>query len=175
MDIREALKLNSIGNVINAIISLFSGIFEQIPQPAVYTPTVTITDSEGPIALGTLTIAGIPAGRTVQQLFVHWLCRQASNSNALVNSLDGAQDLQVKKNSGAFSTFFSFAGGEFLTPGAAGGVNGGSSGDAKRGTVDLAALAPVNGDVLTFQLTDGVAAEANLILDAFEIIVELWC
>jgi hypothetical protein len=162
-------KLNAIESKLDAPISSISSL---IPQPGVYTHTVTITDSAGDIALGSLQIKGIPAGRTVKHVFIHWLCRQASDTSGAPNSLFEGQDLQVQKNSeGSFYTFFSFAGGEFATP-----ASGASPGDAKKGTYDLAAdLALENDDILTFQLTDGVAVGSDLVLDAWEIIVEVTC
>lgn len=141
----------------------------QVPQPAAYTATVTITGGATNLALGTITIAGISVGATVAHLFVHFLFGERSDSSGSTNSLSGAQNLQVKKNAGGFSTFFSFAGGEYSTV-----ASSQAGGDAKKGTVDLVALAPANGDVLTFQWTSAIAAHANLILAEFEIIAELW-
>jgi hypothetical protein len=140
-----------------------------ISLPSVYTATVTIVSAGSTLALGTLTIAGIPAGRTVTHLFVHHLFGERSDSSGATNALNGAQNLQVKNNAGGFNTFFSYAGGEYST-----GASAQGGGGAEKGTVDLAAaLAPVNGDVLTFQWTTAKATGNNLILAEFEIIVEM--
>lgn len=142
-----------------------------VTQPAAYTASVVIPGGGGASqALGTITIAGIPTGSTPAHLFIHFLFRQATDSSAAPNRLNGAQNLQVKKNAGGFTTFFSFAGGEYSTP-----LSAVSSGDAKKGTIDvLSALSNVaNGDVLTFQWTTAKAVGASLTLSEFEVIADL--
>ena len=141
----------------------------KIPHPGVYTASVAIPGGAGASqALGTLTIAGIPTNAVVAHLFVHFLFADRVDSSAATNALNGAQNLQVKKNAGGYSTFFAFAGGEYSTVASSSGA-----GDAKAGTVDLVALAPVNGDVLTFQWTTAKATGSSLTLNEFEIVVDL--
>jgi len=141
-------------------------------QPAVYTATVTIPaiGSAADQALGTLTIAGLPAGAVPSHLFVNFLFTERNNTSANANALSGAQNLQVKRNAEALRTFFSFAGGEYSTVASSPG-----SGDAKRGTVDLISLiTPANGNTLTFQWTAAGATGASLVLAGFQIVVEIW-
>jgi hypothetical protein len=164
-----AALLGDMANVALAarIIRLMAQSFS-VPQPAAYTATVTVTTGSTNLALGSITIAGIPAGATVAHLFVHFLFGERADTSAALNSLSGAQNLQVQKNAGAFSTFFSFAGGEYSTAASAQ-----AGGDAKKGTVDLVALAPANGDVLTFQWTGATSVGNDLVFAEFEVIVEL--
>jgi hypothetical protein len=148
---------------------LKSPVFK-LPLPASsFIPLIVLNTTPGPIALGSITIAGLPVGATVQHLFMHVKYGDRANSNAAVNSISGAQNIRAKKNAGAYSTGIAFAGGEKSTPATSSG-----GGDVFIGTVDLAALAPANGDVITFQWTSALAAHDDLSFNDVQVILELW-
>ena len=142
----------------------------QLQLPAAYTAVVTVPGGAGASqALGSITLAGLPAGAVVQHLFIGFQFAERYNSAALGNALNGAQNLEVDVSGGGYNPFFAFAGGEY---GAAATSLG--RGDFNKGTVDLAPLALVDGDVLTFQWTTARANNNNLLFYEFEVICELW-
>jgi hypothetical protein len=142
----------------------------RLPLPvSSITPQITLTTVAGNIALGSITIAGLPSGATVQHLFMHVKYGERSNDNAAVNSISGAQNIQAKKGAGAFSTGIAFVGGEKSTP--ASSVGGG---DVFMGTNDLVSLAPANTDVITFQWTSALAAKNNLYFNDVQVVLDLW-
>lgn len=138
-----------------------------------YTAQIAITAAGGNQALGAITVAGIPAGATVARVFMHVKFGGRENTNAAVNSISGAQNIQAKNNAGAYKTGIALAGGEYATVASSGVV----SGDVILATAELVAAgmtAPVNGDVITFQWTSAKAAQNNLNINDIQVILELW-
>jgi hypothetical protein len=146
-----------------------NGMCWQVPQVGVYIGVVSITATPSDIALGNFSFV-LPAGRTVAHLFIHFLFSSRLDNSGAINALTaGAQALRVKNNAGAYTNFFNTLGSEYNTP-----ASGYGAGDVKRGAIDVAALAPVNGDVLTFQWHNAAALGSNLNLTEFQLIPEVW-
>jgi hypothetical protein len=163
-----------LGNVSNVDIATRLTELKQrpirVPQVGLYHSQIAITDTPSDINLAGWTITGIPAGMTVQHMFVHFMFCEREENSGVKNSLDGAQELQAKKAvGGTFTTCFTFQGGEFPTA-----ANGAGAGGAFRGDIDLAALSPANGDAIFVQWTQSKALGASLLLDECELILELW-
>jgi hypothetical protein len=47
-------------------------------------------------------ISGIPEGAAIQRVVVMFMCRAIENTNASANKLDGAQNIEVNFNGGAY-------------------------------------------------------------------------
>lgn len=164
---------NSAGSTVNdyTIRARINRQLFELPLPATaYTAQVQLTTVAGNKALGSITIAGLPAGATIQHIFMYLKFGERENTNVAVNSISGAQNIQAQKGAGAFSTGIALAGGEYSTVASSGVVGG----DVMTPTTDLAALAPGNGDVLTFRWTNGLAAQNNLNLNNVQVSLRAW-
>jgi len=159
------------GSSIALIKTQINNLPTRITQPAsAYTAQIVLTTGAANKALGSITIAGIPTGWTVAHLFMHVKFGGRENTHAtLVNSISGAQNIQAKKDAGAFSTGIALAGGEYSTPAASL-----ASGDVIMGTTDLVTLAVVNGSVVTFQWTSALSAQNNFNINDIQVVLELY-
>lgn len=171
LDSKRVGDLNADFGLINTQTDKIAGkmLFRLYLPATSYTTQVQLTTVAGNKALGSITIAGLPAGATVTQLFMHVKFASRTNSSAAINSVSGAQNIQANKDGGAYSTGIALRGGEFSTdPGSPG------ASDVMSGTTNLSGLAPANGSVIAFQWTSAVAAQDNLNFNDVQVILELW-
>ena len=102
----------------------------------------------------------IPVGGiagTVTRALLAFSFREVENTNASVNQLSGAQDIQFKKSGGAFVDAINFVTQEFVVPAVARG-----GGDLKIGTIDLTSTVTGDGTYAS-QWDEGIVLGNNLI------------
>ncbi len=135
-----------------------------------YTAQISLTTGAGDKTLQNITITNIPAGATVVRAIMMFKCRSIANTNALVNSLSGAQNIQCQKAvGGAYITGIALAGGEFSV--ASSSTEGG---DVLMGTSDVSAQVPANAAVMNFKWTNALAAQNNLNFNDIQIGLRIW-
>lgn len=93
------------------------GPFQVLDLWTPYAAQVQLTAVAGNKALPSLTVAGIPNWAIVSRAVMLYKFRNIENTNAAVNSVSGAQNLQAQKAvAGAYITGIALAGGEFSVP-----------------------------------------------------------
>lgn len=108
-------------------------------------------------------IAGIPTGATLIRVVVMFMCRTVENTNATANKLDGAQNVEVNFDGGAFIDAINMADNLF---GVAASTREG--GAVMVGDIDVKATVTGNG-TCTFRIDAAKADLANLNLNDYQI------
>jgi hypothetical protein len=120
--------------------------------------------------LPSITIAGMPGQLVIIRAAILIKFRVIENTNALVNSLSGAQNIQVMQaTGGTWFTGMPFAGVEFSVPGTTR-----EAGDAFSGSRDVSSQIPPNGGVVNFQWALGLAAHNNLNFNDIQVGLRIW-
>lgn len=147
-----------------------SKLMPDLVLASAYAPQIVLTGGAGNKPLPSITIRGLPTGVNVTQAEMLVKFRTIENTNAAVNSVSGAQNIQAQKAvGGSWITGIALGGGEFSVPGATR-----ETGDVMMGTNDVSAQVPANGAVMSFQWTGGVAALANLNFNDVQVILKIW-
>jgi hypothetical protein len=135
-----------------------------------YQPQAQLPAIAADVALPSITIANISAGATVVKALMFLKFRNVENTNAAVNSVSGAQNIQAQKAvAGAYITGIALAGGEMSVP-----ASTREFGDVIMGTTDISAQVPANGAVMNFKWTSALAAHANLNFNDVQIGLRIW-
>ena len=135
-----------------------------------YMPQASLTTVAGDILLPSLTIKNIPTGATIIMALMFLKYRTTENTNASVNSVSGAQNIQAQMAvGGSWITGIGLLGGEFNVPAATR-----ESGDVMMGTNDISAQLAANGAVMNFKWTAAVAAQNNLNFNDIQIGLRIW-
>jgi len=127
--------------------------FWSLPQAS-----VTLTNAAGDKALPDVVVAGLPVNFSVTRVVALFKFRAVENTNAGVNSLSGAQNIQTRLAAGAYVNSIGFVNSQFSLPGS---IKEG--GDVSIGSLDIKTTVTGNG-TYNFQWTQGVAAQNNLVL-----------
>jgi len=147
-----------------------TGMLETVDLWSTYTTQVAVTSGAGDKALQSITIANLPTGAVVQKALMFFKCRNIENTNAAVNSVSGAQNIQAQKAvAGGYITGIALAGGEFSVP-----ASTRESGDVMMGTTDISAQVPANGAVMNFKWTNALAAQNNLNFNDVQVGIRIW-
>lgn len=129
--------------------------------------TVPVTAHLG---LPSIIIAGLPAGATIVRAIMFFKCRTIENTNALVNSVSGPQNIQCQKDvGGTLTPGIVLAGGEFSVP-----ITTRENGDVMMGTTDVSAQVPANGAQMDFEWTAALAAQVQLNFNDIQIGLRIW-
>lgn len=135
-----------------------------------YAAQVQLTTVGGDKALPSITIANLPIGAIIKQALMFFKCRTVENTNAAVNSVSGAQNIQCQKAvGGAYITGIALSGGEFSVP-----ASTRENGDVMMGTTDVSAQVPANGAVMSFKWTSAVSAQNNLNFNDVQIGIRIY-
>jgi hypothetical protein len=135
-----------------------------------YTPQVQLTTVAGDRSLPGIAIEGLPAGAIILQARMLLKFRILENTNANLNSLNGAQNIQVRKQvDGSWLTGIALAGGEMAIP-----ASMRETGDVLLGTHDIASQFPAEGGQLEFRWTDARAAQDSLNFNDVQMGVRVW-
>ena len=108
------------------------------------------------LAGANVVIVGLPAGITITRVVVMFMCRAIQNSNATINNLDGAQNIQVNFAAGVFTNGIAMATGLFSLAGSTT-----AGGTVMVGAIDVKTTVTGNG-TCTFQIDAAKALLANL-------------
>ncbi|MDO8568378.1 MAG: hypothetical protein Q7R57_06660, partial [Dehalococcoidales bacterium] len=128
---------------------------------------IALTAGAGDKAMPSIVMA-LPAGATVVRATVMFKFRIIENTNVAVNSLSGAQSIQIKKGAGAFTNCITFVAAEFAL---AASIREG--GDVVIGSINVAGTVTGN-DTYGIQWTAGVAAAANLQFNDVQTGLRIW-
>jgi hypothetical protein len=157
---------NSVTEVLNAIAKLSSSI----DVWSSYLALVQLTSVAGDKPLPSITIAGLPTGATIVRAIMMLKYRTIENTNAAVNSLSGAQNVQAEKAvGGAWVTGIALGGGECSVP-----ASTRESGDVMMGTNDIASEIPANGEVVDFKWTNAKSAQDSLNFNDVQVGLRIW-
>lgn len=130
---------------------------------------VQLTNVAGDKALPSVTVADLPAGATVVRAIAMFKFRAVENTNAGVNKLNGAQDIQVRVDTpGAYTDAINFVDDQFTLA-----ASTREGGDVYFGNIDLAATITGN-DGYEFQWDEAVVDAANLQFNDVQIGIRIW-
>ncbi len=162
---------NWIQNLLDKINPIKDRAIHTIDIPwSAYAAQIVLTNGAGDKALPSLTIVNLPTGATIVYALPFLKFANKENTNAAVNSVSGAQNIQVEKAvGGAWITGIAFGGGEYSTP-----ASTREGGDVMMGTNDVSAQVPANGAVMSFKWTSGVAAQNNLNFNDVQVGLRIW-
>lgn len=154
---------------IEALAPLGLGSIFQFDYWSVSQEEVAVTAVAGDLALPNVVVAGIPAGATVVRVVAMFKSRVIENTNAAVNKLNGAQEIQVRDDTpGAWADAINFVDDQF---GLAASTREG--GDVIVGAIDLVATVDGN-DTYNFQWASAVADQANLQFNDVQVGLRVW-
>ncbi len=135
-----------------------------------YSAQIVLTTGAGDKPLPSITIAGLPTGVTIARALMMFKYRTIENTNAAVNSVSGAQNIQAKKAvGGSWVTGIALGGGECSVP-----ASTRETGDVMMGTDDISGQVPANGAVMSFKWTSGKAANNNLNFNDIQVGLRIW-
>ncbi len=135
-----------------------------------YSAQVQLAAGAGDKSLPSITIAGLPAGAAIVRAVMMLKYRTIENTNAAVNSLSSAQDIQAEKAvGGAWVTGIALGGGECSVP-----ASTRESGDVMIGTNDIASEIPTNGDAVDFKWANAKSAQDNLNFNDVQVGLRIW-
>jgi hypothetical protein len=78
-----------------SFMDFWSDIVEELQLTGTLQTNLALTGAD-------VVISGIPTGATIQRVVVMFMCRAIENTNASANKLDGAQNIEVNFNGGAY-------------------------------------------------------------------------
>jgi len=135
-----------------------------------YATQIVLATVAGDKTLPSITIAAVPTGAVIQRAVMMLKFHYLENTNAAVNNVSGAQNIQAQKHvSGSWLTGIALAGGELrIGAGAVG------SGDIMMGGSDIKDQVPANGAVMDFKWTSALAAQNNLNINDIQIGLRLF-
>jgi hypothetical protein len=143
---------------------LFTMDFWSTPQEE-----VALTNVAGDKALPDVTIANLPAGATIVRAFAMFKFRMVENTNAGVNKLNNAQEIQVRDDTpSAWIDAINFVDDQF---GLAASTREG--GDVIIGAINLSATVDGN-DTYNFQWDEAIADVANLQFNDVQVGLRIW-
>jgi len=135
-----------------------------------YSTQVQLTTITGDKILPSITIAGLPPGVAIIRAIMIFKYRTIENTNAAVNGVSGAQNLQAEKAvGGSWVTGIALGGGECSVP-----ASTRETGDVMMGTDDVSAQLPANGAVMNFKWASGRATQNNLNFNDVQIGLRVW-
>ena len=135
-----------------------------------YSTQIQLNTIMGDKSLPSITIAGLPSGATVVRVIMMLKYRTLENTNAAINGVSGAQNIQAEKAvNGSWVTGIALGGGECSVP-----ASTRETGDVMMGTADISAQVPANGAVMNFKWTSGLAAQNNLNLNDVQVGLRIW-
>jgi hypothetical protein len=150
-----------------------TGTVKPVELWSTYTTQVPLTTAAATVALPSITISGIPDGYTVSKALAAIKIRDIENTNALVNSLNGAQNIQAQKHTGGtLTTAIALEDGQFSVPASDHGQGDVPFEDSDQ---DISGQVPANGEVIDFQWTNGLAAQDNLNFNDIQVGIRLDC
>lgn len=85
-------------------VDLVNTRYSHEPPATAITQRITVSSVAADKALGTIVVAGIPAGATVTEAYLDFGFRTVKNIYAGVNKLNVAQNIQIQKGAGGFAT-----------------------------------------------------------------------
>ena len=120
---------------------------------------VTITTTGATKSLPDVVIADFPSGTTLERAIAVFKFRQVEETSGVLNDLNGAVDIQVKKSGGSFVAAINLKDQQFQVP-----ANARGPGDVVIGDVDLATATVDGNATFNFQFASVTATGNNLIL-----------
>jgi hypothetical protein len=137
---------------------------------SLYTPQVQLTTVAGDKALPEINVEGLPPGSMIIQARMLLKFRILDNTSANLNSLNGAQNIQVRKQiDGSWLTGIVLSGGEMAIP-----ASTRENGDVFMGTGNIADQIPGNGGQLEFRWASARAAQDSLNFNDAQMGVRIW-
>ncbi len=144
----------------------------QLDMPwTAFTPQIVLSTGVADKDLGSITIANIPADATLVDARMILKFSGRENTNAAVNSISGAQNIQAQKAvGGVWITGIALAGGEYITVAESGEILG----DVMMGTANIVAQVPANEAVMNFKWTQALAAQDDLNFNDIQVGLRIW-
>jgi len=135
-----------------------------------YSTQVQLTSVAGDKSLPSITIADLPAGAAIVRAVMMLKFRTIENTNAAINSVSGAQNIQAEKAvDGTWVTGISLGGGECSVP-----ATTRESGDVMMGTNDIKSQLPANGEIINFKWTNAKSAQDSLNFNDVQVGLRIW-
>jgi hypothetical protein len=132
-----------------------------------YAPQVQLTTVTEDKALPEITIEGLPAGAVIIRARMLCKFRILENTSANLNSLNGAQNIQARKQiDGDWITGIALAGGEMAVQA--------STRDVLLGTQDIASQIPASGGQVDLRWANARATQDNLNFNDVQVGVRIW-
>jgi hypothetical protein len=135
-----------------------------------YAPQVQLTTVTEDKALPEITIEGLPAGAVIIRARMLCKFRILENTSANLNSLNGAQNIQARKQiDGDWITGIALAGGEMAVQ-----ASTRETGDVLLGTQDIASQIPASGGQVDLRWANARATQDNLNFNDVQVGVRIW-
>ena len=135
-----------------------------------YSTQVHLTSVQEDKSLPSITFAGLPVGAAVVRAVMMLKYRTLENTNAAINSISGAQNVQAEKAvDGAWLTAIALGGGECSVP-----ASTRESGDVMMGTDDIKSQVPANGAVIEFKWTGAKSTQDSLNFNDVQVGLRIW-
>lgn len=134
--------------------------FRYEPPATVITQRITVSSTAGDKALGTIVVSGIPSGATVTEAYLDLGFRTVKNIySGGANKLNDAQNIQLKKADGSFTTGIAFPDDAFTIEASTKEI-----GTFFKGTVDVSSTVTSDG-TYTIKWTNADADQDSLEFD----------
>jgi hypothetical protein len=131
--------------------------------------TVPVTSIPGDVALPSLVLTNVPAGVTVFQALAYFKFHVIENTNILANSINGAQNIQIKTPGGLnWTTCIALPDGLYAVAGSTR-----EGGDVLAGTADVSSVVKGNG-TYNLKWTLAQALQNNLNFDDVQVMLRVW-
>ncbi|GAH51631.1 unnamed protein product [marine sediment metagenome] len=140
-------------------VDLVNTRYSHEPPATAITQRITVSSIAGDKALGTIAVAGIPAGATVTEAYLDFGFRTVKNIYAGVNKLNANQNIEIQKGAGAFATAIVLPDDAFTID-----ANTKEVGTFFRGTVNISATITED-DTYTIKWTNADADQDSLEFD----------
>jgi len=160
-----------LGNPAQSLTAMLSHIVSSLDFWSVVVEELQLTSAaQANLALNAnITVAGIPAGATINRVVVMFMCRSIENTHATIaNKLQGAQNIQVNFAGGAFLSAIALADDLFAV-----GIATREMGTVLVGSIDVKATVTGNGN-LTFQIDSARADQNNLNFNDYQVGVRVF-
>lgn len=145
---------------------LFSMDFWSVPQEE-----VVMTGAATTPGLPSVTVGDLPDGATIVRAIAMFKCRMIENHTyAGVNSLDGAQEIQVKPTAGAYTDAINFVDEQFTLA-----QDTREGGDVMIGAIDISGSGKVEANgVYDFQWDAAIAQEDGIKFNDVQVGLRIW-
>ncbi len=135
-----------------------------------YSTQVQLSSAVGDKSLPSITIADLPAGAAIFRAVMMLKFRTIENTNAAINSVSGAQNVQAEKAvDGTWTTGIALGGGECSAP-----ASTRESGDVIMGNSDTKSQIPANGESIDFKWANAKSAQDNLNFNDVQVGLRIW-
>jgi hypothetical protein len=135
-----------------------------------YDDQIALSTSAEDILLTSIFIAGLPLGAKIVRAVMMFKYRTIENTSGGGNNISGGQNIQAQKAvDGSWVTGISLNGNECFVP-----ATTRETGDVMMGMDDISGQVPENGAEMSFQWTQGQAADDELYFNDVQIGLRIW-